>query len=132
MLIRGSKYPFEKCLRRLFMGGRGKFERVCVDSYSLCVGFYSRYGCCYRCRVGLKSLYVGCACAMWAVTASMWAATGAMGDVTGARWATQALHGLLQSLCGMLHPLCGLFQALWGLLHAPGELHRRYVGCYNF
>ena len=71
----------EKCLQkwlyRFFMGGSGRFERVCV-------GFYSRYEDCHMHRVGCYSLYVGCSCAMWDIYSSVVVVVGAMGAFVGA------------------------------------------------
>ena len=63
------------------MGGRVRFERMCVGTYSLCVGFCSRYGDFYGRSVVCYIICVGGVGAMWSVTASMWSVTGAMGDV---------------------------------------------------
>ena len=108
---------------QFFMGGRGRFERVHVGSWSLCVGFFSRYGnCCMR-SVSYVILYMGCEGTMWAIATSACAVAASLcafqalcGLFCPPHGMLHLLFGPLQTLCGMLQAPCGLLQTLCGLL----------------
>ena len=67
------------------MGGGSRFERVHVDSHSLCVGHGA---------------------ATWSISVSVESIDAAMGAIAGTRWAVTASMWTAHALFGLLQPLC--------------------------
>ena len=85
--------PFRiKTASPFFIGVRGRFEKVHVDSCircDLCAGFRSRYRDCHRDHVGCHSLYVGYTSSIQDIVSSTWSIIGRVGTTVDTVWACQ-------------------------------------------